>query len=87
MFDDVEGGALGGFLELPGVGYTVIGGGDLAAMSIAIRFTNTAKVVLAERFGCAPTTEAVKNAIVAGLAEMFGHDAVTCRHWHEGDRE
>lgn len=69
-----------GILELPGVFFTVHGGGDRLTHTITIRFMDEAIDSLADRFSCAPDACVIMGEIVDGLRRIFGHDAVTVKH-------
>ena len=73
-----------GVLELPGVSYTIAGGGDLLCTTIAIRFTNEAIDQLADRFRCAPDVYVIMGEIVDGIRRIYGEDAVTVKQTAKG---
>lgn len=82
--DDEEMGPFQGMLELPGVSYTITGGGDVDATTFAVRFKDSAVPALAERFGCTECPRSIKDQIVEGFRAAFGADAVSERYWHMG---
>jgi hypothetical protein len=63
--------AINGLFNHPGVSFWIHGSGDAERVTIRIRWMNDAMESLAKRFGCEPNRNAVRQAIVAGLEDVF----------------